>query len=297
MRKWGLPFVACLGLLLALWTALFGFQRPKPPPIPFAPPKSPYVRSIAGSGVIEASIENILIGTPFNDIITDVYVKTGEQVKEGTPLFTLDNRTRIGELKEALAEVKRAEVLLADRKTRYDLYLRVRDRRAVSENDFNTAKYAFEAATADLKRAMARVVTVQSLLDRATVKAPRDGEVLQLNIHKGEIANLNPFNTEALIVFGPVQPLHVRISIDEDDAWRYSKGAPATAFVRGNSKIKFPLQFVRIEPLLVPKQSLTGATSERVDTRVLEVIYSFDRGALPVYVGQILDVFVDETGR
>jgi HlyD family secretion protein len=38
--------------------------------------------------------------------------------------------------------------------------------------------------------------------------------------------------------------------------------------------------------------SLTGQTTERVDTRVLQTIYSFDQAALPVYVGQQMDVFI-----
>jgi hypothetical protein len=53
------------------------------------------------------------------------------------------------------------------------------------------------------------------------------------------------------------------------------------------------LAFVRVDPYVVPKRSLTGDTSERVDTRVLQVIYGFDPSALQVFVGQQMDVFVD----
>jgi len=43
----------------------------------------------------------------------------------------------------------------------------------------------------------------------------------------------------------------------------------------------------------VPKVSLTGASTERVDTRVLQVIYAFERPQnRPVYVGQQVDLFV-----
>ena len=42
----------------------------------------------------------------------------------------------------------------------------------------------------------------------------------------------------------------------------------------------------------MPKTSLTGASTERTDTRVLQVIYSFDHGALPVYIGQRMNVFI-----
>ena len=50
---------------------------------------------------------------------------------------------------------------------------------------------------------------------------------------------------------------------------------------------------MRFEPYVVPKRSLTGESTERVDTRVLQVIYAFDRGTMPVYVGQQMDVYVE----
>jgi hypothetical protein len=50
---------------------------------------------------------------------------------------------------------------------------------------------------------------------------------------------------------------------------------------------------VRFEPFVVPKTSLTGDSTERVDTRVLQVSYRVERDGLPVFVGQQLDVFID----
>ena len=44
---------------------------------------------------------------------------------------------------------------------------------------------------------------------------------------------------------------------------------------------------------MVPKRSLTGDSTERVDTRVLQVIYRVERDDLPLFVGQQLDVFID----
>ncbi len=56
------------------------------------------------------------------------------------------------------------------------------------------------------------------------------------------------------------------------------------------------MKFEYIEPYVIPKKSLTGESTERVDTRVLQVIYSFHRGNFPVYVGQQMDVFIDAGG-
>jgi hypothetical protein len=44
---------------------------------------------------------------------------------------------------------------------------------------------------------------------------------------------------------------------------------------------------------VIPKKSLTGDSTERVDTRVLQALYSFDRKQLPFYIGQQMDVFIE----
>jgi HlyD family secretion protein len=87
--------------------------------------------------------------------------------------------------------------------------------------------------------------------------------------------------------------LHVRVDIDENDAWRFQPCASAMASVRGNPEIKTPLQYVRTDPDVIPKTTLTGDTTQRTDTRVLQVIYSFDPASLPLYVGQLMDVFIE----
>ena len=98
-----------------------------------------------------------------------------------------------------------------------------------------------------------------------------------------------------LVVVGETEPLHVRVDIDEHESWRVRPGARAEAVLRGNASLRVALEFVRIEPFVVPKRSLTGDSTERVDTRVLQAIYRFRRGTLPFFVGQQVDVFIEAT--
>ncbi len=65
------------------------------------------------------------------------------------------------------------------------------------------------------------------------------------------------------------------------------------ATIKGNPQIRFPLTYVKTEPYVVPKKSLTGANTERVDTRVLQAIYAFDPSNKPVFVGQQVELFID----
>ncbi len=94
---------------------------------------------------------------------------------------------------------------------------------------------------------------------------------------------------------GNVRPLHVRADIAEQDVPRFFPQAAARAVLRGHAKHSYTLKFVRVEPYVVPKKSLTGDATERVDTRVLQVIYAVlpERGGL--WVGQQVDVFIEAT--
>jgi len=47
---------------------------------------------------------------------------------------------------------------------------------------------------------------------------------------------------------------------------------------------------------VIPKKSLTGDSTERVDTRVLQVIYRVKDRNAPLYVGQQMDVYVETQG-
>ena len=85
----------------------------------------------------------------------------------------------------------------------------------------------------------------------------------------------------------------MRADVDESDAWRVQPGSGAVAHLRGNSQITFALEFVRFEPYVIPKKSLTGDAAERVDTRVLQVIYRFRDPKDAVYDGQQMDVYIE----
>lgn len=303
MQKYLLPILAVIGALFGL-VVVFWSQKEMPvPQIMFPPPVSPYVHSIAGAGIIEASSQNRAIGTPFNEIVDKVFVIEGDYVQVGDPLFQLNTQNFEAQAAAAEANLNAAIVALEDKRTQYSFYERLNDTRAVSEQVYQQAYYAFLEAEENVKVAQANLNIALVTIERSTVRAPVEGVVLQANIQEGEYAPTNPFLSSqstsqalsqgSLMLMGTIQPMQVRIDIDEDDAWRYKQGSKATGFVRGNSRINFPLNFVRVEPYVIPKSSFTGETTERVDTRVLQVLYNFERGELPVYAGQILDIFIE----
>jgi len=304
--KYALPILAVAGFLFAAYTVINSNQ-----PVPVAkavtePASAPFKAFIAGSGIIEAQSQNIDIGTPLPGIVKTVTVKVGDQVKADAPLFYLDDRdtratlaVKLADLAKAKADASVAKVTLADAKSLSDLAEAVTDRRAISteellrrRNIMLIAKAKLDSAQAFVQQAEASLADTETTLSRLIVRAPIAGEVLQVNIRPGEFAQAGFLNTP-LLVLGNLDQLHVRVDIDENDAWRFDKNSKAVAYLRGNRDFKVDLNLAYVEPYVVPKRSLTGDSNERVDTRVLQALYRFDRKQLPIYVGQQMDVFIE----
>ncbi|MEZ0388406.1 MAG: HlyD family efflux transporter periplasmic adaptor subunit, partial [Verrucomicrobium sp.] len=143
--------------------------------------------------------------------------------------------------------------------------------------------------------ALADVKQTQILVDRLDVRAPRDGVILQVNTRAGEYAT--NVKDSPVMVLGDLERLQVRADVDEQNAGRIREGQAGIVYIKGDTKTAIPLEFIRVEPYVIPKVSLTGSSTERVDTRVLQVIYSLQiPKGLRLYVGQQVDVYIDAGG-
>jgi multidrug efflux pump subunit AcrA (membrane-fusion protein) len=348
--KFLLPALALGMLVFAVLHVVHAQQSPSKPPPPIEPARSPFGKTVAGAGIVEAESENISIGSPLPGVVLEVFVpveKVGQVVKKGDPLFQVDDRqlkaqlaTNEANLAAARAQVEklkaqpRAEELPSSKakwdaakanyemlRDQYERDLRLYPSGAVSQEDYRIKKMSLEVANqqalqaeadykllvagawkydldiaeAAVKQAEAQLGQTRTDLDRSLVRAPVDGKVLQVNVRPGEYVGTPP--SQALVVLGSVASMHVRVDIDEHDiprAYRYfNQKAPAHASPRGDPSMSFPLTFVRVEPYVVPKKSLTGDNTERVDTRVLQVIYRVEHDEPALFVGMQLDVFLD----
>lgn len=397
-----LPVVALGAIIFAVSTI-----SPKDNPtstLPAEPATAPTTSGaiVAALGVVEPSSETIAVATELSGVVREVFVKSGDLVAAGAPLFRLDGRalsasleaqiasadqaratsaatnsrvpslqanaataqagiaqaqaalqTARGQVQQADGRVSNnraasevARLAYADAQARYALFQNISDPRAISTDERDRARFAMERAKAAYDQALASVQeaiggvaiaqgavadagsriasatsaaqsarasvfegretakaaqagsaqagaqarVVATDLQRLVVRAPIAGQVLRLNVRLGEFASAGPL-ADPLVAMGAVDPLHVRVQIDEEDAARISSGAPAEATLRGDATTRIPLTFVRFEPQAIPKTNLNGG-GERVDTRVVEAIYAFNRGDLSAFVGQQMDVYV-----
>jgi multidrug resistance efflux pump len=164
-----------------------------------------------------------------------------------------------------------------------------------TEAQLRNAEASLSEQQASLQAMIATRDQQKILLDKMTVRAPADGKILQVNNRVGEY--LSSTAGTSPVLFGDTDSLMVRVDVDEINASHGLPGSTAIAMLKGDSSRKFPMQFVRIVPYMVPKENLTGSNSERVDVRVLQLEFRFDPPPFPVYVGQQVDVFIRSPER
>jgi HlyD family secretion protein len=157
------------------------------------------------------------------------------------------------------------------------------------EKQYNALSKAFTASNA--------------LLDKYRIKAPVDGVILSIKAAVGSyISPQGAYGTYTqglypVIVMGSSENfIGVRCYIDEILLHRLPQGPQMKAqmFIRGTN-INIPLEFVRVQPYVSPKIELSNQRTERVDVRVLPVIFRFEKPKdIHLYPGQLVDVYIGE---
>ena len=287
-------YLSIIGIILAI--ALIKMLN-TPPPVAvhvLEPAANPYTNTIAASGIVEATDKNIFIGAPEEGIVTKLNVVVGDNVKKDDSLFEIDSRVLAAQLLYQEANVEVAKATLTRIQDQLERLNKVSDPRAISVDELKTRENDVNVAKAQLDAANATVAQTRRLIERLTVRAPKDGVILQSNIREGEYVLKNT----TTMILGNLERLQVRADIDEQNAGWFNPASEAVAFPKNNTNISMPLKFVRVEPYVLPKVSLTGASEERVDTRVLQVIYSFEQPErYHVYVGQQVDIFIQKNPK
>jgi multidrug resistance efflux pump len=341
IRKFVLPLVALAGFGFAVRTVIDFRKVPEPAKYEAEPPHSREA-TLSGSGIVEARLENIPVGSPVPGVVWEVYVKVKDKVKKGDKLFKIDDRDlradlavreanlasmiaqykrleaapQVGDIATAEAAVEEARAKANDMESASARTERLYTRQMGTASDYDKDRYAYQAAKASLAKAQAdlnrikitweadkqvskaaiamadsQLQSTKIQLERLIVCALADGDILQVNVRPGQFAAA--LWNQALVVIGDSNRLHVRVDIDENDVPNFDPKANAEASLRGKSDVKFPLVPFKIEPYIIPKKSLTGDTTERVDTRVLQVVYALpENPGIPIYIGQQMDVTI-----
>ncbi|KAF3362667.1 hypothetical protein PHSC3_000906 [Chlamydiales bacterium STE3] len=262
---------------------------------------------------------DILLQLEARDLEAELVAKQAAYEITVAKLERLQALPRKEDIASSTAVVKASEVDYLQAKSQYDRIQELQDPRALSQEEINRRRFHFEQAEAKYQQAKANLSKIEggtwqpdleiaklevlqaraetqkirTEIERTIIRSPIDGKVLQVKIHGGEFPPLDTSKTPIMIV-GNTDEKHLEVSINQYNAPYFRHDAPAVAFLQGDPKQAFELEFVRLDPYLVNKQNLTNDIQERVDTRVLKVTYRFKNNPREVFVGQQMDVFIKD---
>ena len=259
-------------------------------------------QQLAAAAAADANVEKSRAGleTARATVATQEANLTSLEANAGSAKAAYDDASQIADRNEGLHKdgIMADQAYVTANKARDGAFARWKQAEAQvvqARAQIANAKASLTQQQADLDSEMATANQQHVALGMLTVRAPADGKILQVNNREGEY--LSNAQATSPVLFGNTGSLLIRVDVDEINASHFEPGSTATAALKGDSSRRFPLQFVRVIPYMVPKESLTGSNSERVDVRVLQVEYRFDPPPFPVYVGQQVDVFIDTPGR
>jgi HlyD family secretion protein len=252
------------------------------------------------------------------DLLANLNVQRAAYKSEQAKLEKMKSLPRPEDLAIAKNDLNSAKATFDMAQSQNEMVLQLSDPRAVSQEEKNRRLFAYQEAQAkfdqaqstyektksgiwkpdldiaelEVQQSRASLNLAATEVERTIIKSPINGMVLQIKIHEGELPSMDTLRSPLMII-GDIQELYLRVSINQLDIPLFNPKSPAVAYLQGNNKSQFPLEFVRVEPLLVNKQNLTNEINEKVDTRVLQIIYRIKNEGHPIFVGQQMDVFIE----
>ena len=282
--------LSLIGLSIGIAAIFYGDMLKTSDTVTIPSMKLPFKSFIAGTGIVESESKNITIGSSLSGIIKKVYVQSGDKIQKGMLLFEMDDTLLQSNILIAQADIKAAEAKFLSAKHHFKLIedFKKASPRMVTKQRYMEAQDRFHEAKELLAVSKTKLLALKEQLKLYKVYTPVDGVVLRSEINRGDF-----FDTRSNALVVGSNGANVRVSIDAYDIAKFRPGTEAVAYMRGNSKEKIDLTYVYTIPYVVPKTNLTGRSTERTDTRVLQVIYAVKRTkTFPLYVGEQLDVFI-----
>ena len=302
-----LPFIIALFGLAAGLLSAYLYRQHAPSQAPIAVTRNPYSSGLYAEGIVQsvqASGDDVNVYPEVAGSVTRILVKEGGSVTRGTPLLAIDDRVQRGIVDEDVAKIAAARATLAAQSHQFAILERQKalDARSVSRAAWLGARDAVAVARENLRVSIATRAADATLLAKYVLRAPIAGVVLRDAATVGSyVSPQGVFDTYSqttdpvIVMRQPGGALQVKAYVDEILVPRLPPPPriAATLFIRGTNDVGIPLRFVRIQPYVSPKIELSDARLEKVDVRVLPIVFRFTppRG-ITLYPGELVDVYI-----
>lgn len=217
-------------------------------------------KSVNATGEVKA-IELVTVGAQTSGKIEYLPVKVGQRIQKGDLIAQIDSTTQENDvnstkakLTSLKAQLNAAEISAKIAEKQFVREQRLLKKNAASQEDFENAKDAFEAAKAkvtELKASIAETAlalnTAETNLGYTKITAPLDGVVVSVPVKMGQTVNA-AMNTPTIVQIADLSQMEILIEISEGDIGKVQTGAKVTYTVLSAPETVYETTLKSIDP-------------------------------------------------
>jgi len=233
---------------------------------------------VTATGTVQPT-NTVDVSSELSGVIRNVLVDYNAQVKAGAPLAELDTdklKAQVDHaqatLNAAKAKVDEADATVAEQKLTYERKLHLVSRQAISQQDLDAAKAAYDRAVAGLGSAKAQVAVAEAdlrvnetNLAKACICSPVNGIVLKRAVEPGQTVATSLQAPVLFVIAEDLKQMELQVDIDEADVGSVREGQEAYFTVDAYPDRKFP---ARIEQLRYGSEQVEGVVTYKAVLRV-----------------------------
>lgn len=217
-------------------------------------------KAVNATGEVKA-IELVTVGAQTSGKIEYLPVKVGQRIQKGDLIAQIDSTTQENDvnstkakLTSLKAQLNAAEISAKIAEKQFIREQRLLKKNAASQEDFENAKDAFEAAKAkvtELKASIAETAlalnTAETNLGYTKITAPLDGVVVSVPVKTGQTVNA-AMNTPTIVQIADLSQMEILIEISEGDIGKVQTGAKVTYTVLSAPETVYETTLKSIDP-------------------------------------------------
>jgi len=246
---------------------------------------------VAGNAVVEPRDRETKVAPAVPGRIARIAVQEGERVSKGALLVQLEDSPERAALQAADADLAAARARAVLSAEAYRRIAQAAKGAAATSDDLDRALRQAQSDSLSAEAYRARREQARSDWKRLGVRAPIDGEVLQVKCRAGEYETPGG---DPLVVMGDVSVLRARVDVDERDIGRIALGNGAFVVADAFPNEKFTGKVVEIGKRMGRKNVRTDDPTERIDTKIIETVIELDKtnGLVP---GMLVTGYINPT--
>ena len=220
-------------------------------------------RTVVVSAVASGAIEPILtvdVKSKASGEIIEMHVQTGDDVKSGQLLATIDPRIPRNNLAQADANLVVAEAQLANAKAQRARSDTLFKAQAITETEYENANLAYANANAAVVRAKTDLENARDRMTDTRIRAPLGGTIIAKNVELGTVISSPTTDVgggTVLFRMANLDTVQVRTQVDETDIGKVQPGLQATITVDAYPNRPFEGSVLKIEPQATVQQNVT----------------------------------------